>query len=174
MIYAVNPFGADHESSEHDPSYEKGASARFLGRMARLGLVDPPEPGSLGAEKVRLVVTTQRYFALLDSVPLCHFCFAPWTMYDPEHAAAVVRAATGWDVDLPELLRVGERRVTMMRSFNAREGAGREQDTLPEKCFGPLAGEGPLAGTAVDREEWRRCLDLYYEMWGWDPAGAGL
>ncbi|MBP1703170.1 MAG: aor, partial [Chloroflexi bacterium] len=26
VIYAVNPFGADHQSSEHDPMYEEGAS----------------------------------------------------------------------------------------------------------------------------------------------------
>ena len=24
LIYAVNPFGADHQSSEHDPYYEEG------------------------------------------------------------------------------------------------------------------------------------------------------
>ena len=28
LIYAVNPFGADHQSSEHDPMYEDGAARR--------------------------------------------------------------------------------------------------------------------------------------------------
>ena len=31
LIYAVNPFGADHQSSEHDPSYED-----YPDRMERL------------------------------------------------------------------------------------------------------------------------------------------
>ncbi len=26
LIYAVNPFGADHQSSEHDPYYEEGVA----------------------------------------------------------------------------------------------------------------------------------------------------
>ena len=53
LIYAVNPFGADHQSSEHDPMYEEGASDLYLSRLARLGLTDPRPPYSLDAEKIR-------------------------------------------------------------------------------------------------------------------------
>ena len=35
LIYAVNPFGADHQSSEHDPSYEW-----YPERMAEIGLTE--------------------------------------------------------------------------------------------------------------------------------------
>ncbi len=172
VVYAVNPFGADHESSEHDPSYEEGASPLHLGRLGQLGLHDPPKAGSLGPEKVRLAVYTQWFFSLLDTVPLCHFCFSPWSLYDPNDVAEVVRAATGWDTNLLELMQVGERRVVMMRAFNAREGATRVGDTLPDKCFRPLGGSGPLAGASVNREEWREAVDLYYRMMGWDPVAG--
>ena len=40
LIYAVNPFGADHESSEHDPSYAsypEHVSSRYLLSVERVG-----------------------------------------------------------------------------------------------------------------------------------------
>ena len=49
VIYAVNPFGADHQSSEHDPMYEEGAIPLYLTRLAELDLKDPhslQQPGS--------------------------------------------------------------------------------------------------------------------------------
>ena len=38
VIYAVNPFGADHQSSEHDPMIEEGASELYMERLRLLGL----------------------------------------------------------------------------------------------------------------------------------------
>ncbi len=32
--HAVNPFGADHQSSEHDTSYEENSGERSLGWLA--------------------------------------------------------------------------------------------------------------------------------------------
>ena len=58
----------------------------------------------------------------------------------------MLRAATGWDMTLDEFLQVGERRINMMRAFNAREGLTRENDTLKKKFFKPLQGTGPNAG----------------------------
>ena len=46
LAYAVNPFGADHQSSEHDSCYEESSGPMSLGRLAELGLdasrVPPP------------------------------------------------------------------------------------------------------------------------------------
>src|SRR3972149_695593 len=53
LIYAVNPFGADHQSSEHDPYYEEGVADLNLDRLKLMGL-GTPQPGySLQDEKVR-------------------------------------------------------------------------------------------------------------------------
>lgn len=172
IIYAVNPFGADHESSEHDPTYEGEVGSPYRERLSQLGLTNPPECGSLCPEKVRLAVYSQRYFALLDTIPLCHFCFAPWTMYDPVDVATVVEAATGWNISLNELLRVGERRINMMRVFNMREGVTRDADTLPEKLFRPLKGNGFYSGKAIDRNAWLQHIELYYEFCGWEKESG--
>ena len=49
VIYAVNPFGADHQSSEHDPMIEDGAAELSLDRLKLLGFDAALEFGSLGA-----------------------------------------------------------------------------------------------------------------------------
>ncbi len=169
LIYAVNPFGADHQSHEHDPAYAPDASALSLQRMAGLGLTHPLPSDVLNEEKVRLALYTQWTYSYLDTANLCQFVWGPsWQLYGPEEMVALMQAVTGWDFTLAELQRVGERRVNLMRAYNAREGVGREADRLPERLFSqPLRG-GPSDGVAVGREEFEKALDLYYEMAGWD------
>jgi len=172
VIYAVNPFGADHQSSEHDPMYEEGAADLYLNRLAELGLNDPPPAGSLGPEKVRFAVYSQIFYSLLDTLELCQFVWGPaWTLYGPTETVDFVRAVTGWQVSLDELMKVGERRLNLMRVFNAREGFTRKDDTLPKKFFKPLKGEGPTANTAIAPEEFESALDLYYQLSGWTQDG---
>jgi aldehyde:ferredoxin oxidoreductase len=180
VIYAVNPFGADHQSSEHDWMYEEGMAAPlYLGRLAELDLKDPPEAGSLGPEKVRFAAYTHIFYSILDTLELCQFVWGPaWTLYGPSEMVAFVRAVTGWQVSLYELMKVGERRLNMLRLFNAREGFSREDDRLPAKFFKPLGGTGPTAGTALDPVQFEAALDQYYQLMGWtangNPAPAKL
>ena len=168
LIYAVNPFGADHESSDHDPSYEAGFKF-FKDRLGKLGLTQPQEPRSLGPEKVKFARKTQHFFSMLDSLNLCQFACGPsWQLYGPEEIVKILQAVTGWNVTVEELLEVGERRLNMMRAFNAREGIDRTQDTLSEKFFQkPLKG-GPSDGWKIDKAEWEAALDEYYRQSGWD------
>jgi aldehyde:ferredoxin oxidoreductase len=166
LIYAVNPYGADHESSEHDPSY-KG----YPERMAELDLLDPQPRDVLNAEKVRFAVYTQRLYSLLNTVGVCQFVWGPsWHLYGPGQLVDMVRAVTGWNVSLWELMKVGERSLNMMRAFNAREGFTRAEDKLPPKLFQPLTG-GRSDGVAVTEEEMDAALPTYYAMCGWDPEG---
>jgi aldehyde:ferredoxin oxidoreductase len=172
LIYAVNPFGADHQSSEHDPMYEAGTAELYLTRLAALDLKDPPEPGSLGAEKVRFASYSQIFYSLLDTLELCQFVWGPgWTLYGPDETVELVRSITGWPVSLFELMKVGERRLNMLRVFNAREGFSRKDDKLPKKFFKPLQGSGPTAGFAFDPVEFEKVLDLYYALNGWTTDG---
>jgi len=173
LIYAVNPFGADHQSSEHDWMYETGiASDLYLSRLALLGLTEPQEPLSLGAEKVKFAYLGEAFYSMLDSVELCQFVWGPgWTLYGPKETAEMVNAVTGWDVTVDELVRVGERRLNLMRVFNAREGFDRKQDKLPKKFFKALQGEGPTAGIAITHEEVEFALDEYYKLAGWTNDG---
>ena len=170
VIYAVNPFGADHQSSEHDPMIEEGASDLYLDRLALLGLDGPQAPQSLGPDKVRFALKTEQFYSFLDTASLCQFVWGPaWTLYGPQETVDFVRAVTGWaDFDVDELMEIGERRLNMLRAFNAREGIGRREDRLPAKFFRPLTGTGPTAGIALDPAEIEAALDEYYRLAGWD------
>jgi aldehyde:ferredoxin oxidoreductase len=166
LIYAVNPSGAEHTSYEHDPSYGK-----YPDRMAELGLMDPQPPEVLNAEKVRFLFYTQSLYNCSDSVSVCRFLFgAAWHLYGPSQFVEMVRAVTGWNVSLWELIKVGERQSNLLRAFNAREGVGAEADTMPAKLLIPLQG-GASDGVAVNAEEVETAKALYYQMAGWDEDG---
>ena len=103
---------------------------------------------------------------------LCQFVWGPaWTLYGPSELVEYVRAVTGWNVSLYELMKVGERRLNMMRLFNAREGFNRKDDILPKKFYKPLKGTGPSAGFAFNPKDFDGVLDLYYQLVGWTPDG---
>ncbi len=177
LIYAVNPFGADHQSSEHDPMYapdpENNNDNLYLRRLKVLGLVDPQRGRVMNEEKVKFAYRTQLNYSFLDTATLCQFVWGPaWTLYGPDEEVAMMRAVTGWDVTIDEIQRIGERRLNMLRAFNAREGAGRDKDTLPKKVLHrPLQG-GRSDGRTVAPEELDFALNAYYEMAGWDKASG--
>jgi aldehyde:ferredoxin oxidoreductase len=172
VIYAVNPFGADHQSSEHDGAIEEGAGDLSMERLAPLGFDARLPYDSLGPDKVRFALKTQQFYSFLDTADLCQFVWGPsWTLFGPQEAVDAVKAVTGWtDFDLDELIEIGERRLVMLRAFNAREGIDRRNDRLPAKFYTPLTGTGPTAGVALDRAVIEGALDEYYRLAGWDVA----
>jgi aldehyde:ferredoxin oxidoreductase len=173
LIYAVNPFGADHQSSEHDPYYEEGVAEFNLNRLKEMDLSDPQPARSLTPEKVRFAFLSQCFYSMMDSLTLCQFVYGPtWCLYGPKETAAMVNAVTGWDVDVNELIALGHRRIALMRIFNAREGFTRKDDRLPKKFFHPLAGTGPTAGIALTESELELALDEYYRLAGLSPEGV--
>jgi aldehyde:ferredoxin oxidoreductase len=173
LIYAVNPFGADHQSSEHDWMIEEGmATDLYMNRLALMGMPDKLPDMSLGPAKVKFAYLTEVFYSMLDTLVLCQFVWGPaWTLYGPQETADMVKAVTGWDVTIDELMQVGARRLNLMRMFNAREGFDRKQDKLPKKFFKALKGTGPTAGIALSHEEFESALDEYYRLAGWTPDG---
>jgi aldehyde:ferredoxin oxidoreductase len=168
LIYAVNPFGADHQSHEHDPAYESDFE-KFKDRLASMGLTKPQPRRSLGPEKVNFARKTQHFYSLTDTVTVCQFACGPaWQLYGPEDVRKMVQTVTGWDVTIDELLTVGERRLNMLRAFNAREGINRNQDTLTEKFFTRGLKGGVSDGWKVEKDQFEAARDEYYRQSGWD------
>ncbi len=173
LIYAVNPFGADHQSSEHDWMIEDTmASDLYLNRLAMLGLPGKLESLSFDSQKIKFAYLTELFYSMLDTVELCQFVWGPaWTLYGPAETVDFIKATTGWDVTLEELMNIGARRLNLMRTFNAREGLNRKDDTLPKKFFKALGGSGPSAGIALTSDEIEAAKDEYYRLAGWTPDG---
>ena len=171
LIYAVSSFGADHQSSEHDGAIEM-AGEFSMNRLKMLGFDEPLPYDSLGSEKVRFALKTQQFYSFLDTADLCQFVWGPsWTLFGPQETVDAVKAVTGWDdFDIDELIEIGERRLNLMRAFNAREGLDRSDDALPAKLFTPLTGTGPTVGVALDLAVIEGAKDEYYRLAGWDHA----
>lgn len=177
LIYAVNPFGADHQSSEHDVMYhpklwagteEKPGYRRYLDQI---GLENPQPIKALNAEKVEFALKTQYNYSATDVLGLCQFVYGPsWQLFGPSDTAGLLSAATGWDVDVDEIQMIGRRRLNLMRAYNAREGLTRDQDTLPDKLFTKALSGGRTDGAVLDREEFAAAQEMYYAQAGWDPA----
>jgi len=165
LLYAVSPIGADHMSSEHDwINVDTSEAARGL------GLCHPGELKSYGPEKVRSVTYSQFFYGALDSLCLCMFVWGPGSVYSYTDLEELLRASTGWGITMWELMKAGERRITMMRMLNIRRGFGTQDDILPEKMFLPLKG-GPSDGRAVDTEGFDQMKAKYYRLMGWDADG---
>jgi len=104
LIYAVNPFGADHQSHEHDPFY----SAAYSDRMNELGLSGELPTDILDATKVQHTFYTQLFYSATDSMCACQFVFGPsYQLYGPGQLVEAIRAVTGWSFSLWELMKVG-------------------------------------------------------------------
>jgi len=167
LIYAVNPFGADHQSHEHDPFY----CAAYSDRMSTLGLHGELPQDVLNVEKVRYAFYTQLFYSATDCACVCQFVFGPsFQLYGPNQLVDAISAATGWDFSLWELMKVGERRLNLLRMFNLREGAAGDADTVPAKLHVPLRG-GPTDGVSVSVDEVEMAKADYYRMAGWDEQG---
>jgi aldehyde:ferredoxin oxidoreductase len=77
-----------------------------------------------------------------------------------------MKAISGWDLTIEELLTTGERIGTMRHMFNIREGLNPLKYEVPGRAFGhPPPVEGPLTGITVDENT------LYHDFltaMGWD------
>ena len=163
LLYAVNPYGADHQAADHDTSY-----SYYADRLTEIGLVDPQDAHVLNEEKARFILYTQYSFSCMDSLNVCEFVFGPsYQLFSMTQLAEVVNAVTGWDVTVDELQQLGARRLSMLRAFNAREGFDRSHDVLPKKLSEPRVG-GPSDGKFIDFDDLEAVKDHYYRLAGWD------
>lgn len=173
LIYAINSYGADHQSSEHDHILAAGPTSEERNRLAKIGVwKGSKEFRSLDEEKVRFAFNTHCFYYLMNTLCLCQFIAGPgWQIIGPSEVVELCRSGIGWDTSVYELMLIGERQVNMMRFFNSREGFTKDNDTLPEKVFIPLSG-GPSDGVHLDREELKSALEMFYEVAQWDPSNG--
>jgi aldehyde:ferredoxin oxidoreductase len=168
LIYAVNPFGPDHVSTTHDGDVLAEPNEVNKG----VGIYETvPEQGRLDFAKTKMTVYSQRYVSAIDTWSVCQFTFHAWTIYSLEELVKVINAATGWNYTIHEFMLLGERRINLMRAFNAREGFTSKDDTLPARIHeDPLQDDGPRKGAVVDRANFQKQRENYYRLCGWDPV----
>jgi aldehyde:ferredoxin oxidoreductase len=175
--YAVAPTGGDHLQAAHDPWFNKpGDDTREVGwvdlaDLAPTGIIDPVPAEDISGAKVRLFVYLQYIWGLHDVLDWCIFTTVPeFRAMSLNQMVEIIHAITGWNTSLFELLKTGERGVSMARAFNYRHGFSSKDDRLPERFFEPMRG-GTLKGHSIDKDQFQEALGLYYGMMGWDADG---
>src|SRR3989338_6536457 len=90
----------------HDPLY---AGFHPQGHpLGTLGLIEPLDPLTLDARKVRAFFVPQQVWSAYISVGICHFVGAPLNSLELQPMIDYVNAVTGWNMSL---YRSEERRV---------------------------------------------------------------
>ncbi|MBC7223555.1 MAG: aldehyde ferredoxin oxidoreductase family protein, partial [Anaerolineae bacterium] len=154
---------ADATPGRHNPANSGLYDVPSLREV--LEWADVPLPSRYDYEaKGALFAWVNRYIQVVSSAGLCMFSLA---MGRPP-VREWLRAATGWDLDLGELLEVGHRIQVLRHAFNLREGIRPREVALPARAAGcPPLDEGPLEGVSLDVEAmWRG----YCQAMGYDVA----
>ncbi len=106
---------------------------------------------------------------------------------DPTLESQLYSTVTGHETDEASLYRMGEMIFNQQRAALIRDGRrGRDDDRLPEDwhneplkrgvmdpdCLVPGKNGEPVSrvGSVVDRQEFERMKDVYYQIRGWDVA----
>jgi aldehyde:ferredoxin oxidoreductase len=173
LSYGTGVIGPDHMSSVHDPAVAPEAAEAAFNRLAPLGLTEHLPLATLDERKVELFRHSYLFASSMESLALCLFCFVPYGLFGVDDLLRLVKAATGWEVTLEELLAVGERRLNLYRLLSVGDGIGAGEERLPFRLLQPLTeGAGQGAGRRIAEEDYELARRLYYERSGWDENGV--
>jgi aldehyde:ferredoxin oxidoreductase len=173
--YAINIGG--QELAAHDSKYLYAFATAYRmdatpGRHTRCGAMNPPglplppipdDPkvfsGRGEAQKIGMA-----YNHVVEAIGMCQFVYG--TFPDASVVYEFVNAVTGWDMDMNEALKTGERIAVIRHLFNIREGINPLKFHNPDRAAGkPPKKAGPLAGITLDEETLDR---EFCEAMDWD------
>lgn len=116
--------------------------------------------------KAFLVKDGEDFGAVVDSVGMCKSggAFVLAEIYWSDIAAAL-EAATGMEMPVEQLQRIGERIYNLQRCYNVLHGITRDDDKLPPRFSEEPSPSGNAKGQTIDVEP---MLEEYYLLRGWD------
>jgi aldehyde:ferredoxin oxidoreductase len=153
VSYALSPRGACHIQGDMYGVDTGQGLALELG-------IEPGDRFDSSEEKGHIAARQQAWRSLYNAMTLCQF-------QNPgvERILAVMNAATGWELEVDDLMTTGKRIVTLQRSLNLRRGLTRADDRLPDQLLRPL-GDGGTEGCTPDLDV---LLAGAYAEYGWNP-----
>jgi aldehyde:ferredoxin oxidoreductase len=165
MGFMLSPTGADHCVVAPDGPMSNEMPFKMY---HALGWLKPPGTNELTPRKTAIFRQAQFWNITGDSLVVCQF---PNISFD--QTVELLKAVTGWDTGLGEMMQIGERIITLMRLFIIREGATRTDDKLPGRFFQPTKG-GDQEKLTINPTEYDKVRDYYYALMGWDAVGVPL
>jgi len=170
LAFAVNPRGPDHLMTECYAEFGVTEEARAL--IEKITGDEKYADATMLHKRSDIVRWHEDCYAATDALGFCAFTSTAAYAVNPENMARLFSLAMGIELSEEELMMAGRRIVTLERCFNAREGARREDDTLPWRMMNEPVPEGANEGLVTDKDTLDRLLDEYYEMHGWDPRSG--
>jgi len=115
-------------------------------------------------------------YEAVDCLGICkyHTIFLGPNFPNFEEWSKLIYYNTGLELSPLDIWNIADRAYTMERMFNIREGLTRNDDWLVDRYFDEPTKLGiPIArDKVIDRDKFRKMLDEYYELHGWDENGA--
>ena len=125
------------------------------------------DPFVADPKEAKVLVDLENALSMFDALGGCKFMGILLTAQD---YVDLLNNATGWNLDVDEFRKSGERIYNLMRAYCVREGINREADTLPKRLMEDPLPEGPAKGMVIEKETLEMMKDAYYEFRGWDKA----
>jgi aldehyde:ferredoxin oxidoreductase len=161
LAFATSARGACHLSA-WTMGFERGLTMPEVGADGRISRWEVDG-------KAEFVAKCQFMMGMYDSMKYCKFI--SFGGMKVSHCLNWFNQVTGWDMDLNEFFRTGERLLNLKRMINVRWGVSRKDDTLPPRSL-TLKRTGPgLTEAELHLPPLGRLLSDYYEYCGWNEWG---
>ncbi len=170
--YAIHIQG--QEVPAHDPKFNHSFGITYRmdatpGRHTQGPNPAPPDALPPADRKVATAMGRRQkrgsnLYHMVNCSGLCSIVFSCFPTVDilPEY----MKAVTGWDVTLDEVMRAGERIGNLRQAFNIREGLNALTFKVPGRVVGiPPLMDGPTAGVILDEKTLDRAFLLEMD---WD------
>jgi aldehyde:ferredoxin oxidoreductase len=125
------------------------------------------DPLVANPKEAKVVIDLENALTMFDCIGACKFM---GILLPAEDYVQLISHATGWEFEVADFRKCGERIYNLMRAFCVREGITREQDTLPARLMEDPLPQGPAEGMVIDRDTLEMLKDAYYDLRGWDKA----
>lgn len=158
VAYATASRGGCHIQA---PTYwiERGVTFYDLGFLEKLERFT-------SEGKAKFAKVFQDFCETIESMVICKFSL--YGNLRSPHMLKLISLSTGWDIDLDEFLKIGERSLNLKRMINVKLGVSRRDDTLPKRILSLQLMDGGTQGHIPDLET---MLSEYYQLRGWSQDG---
>ncbi len=159
LSYATAARGACHNASWSHP-YELALS------MPEIGIPESQDAYQIEG-KAEFTAKLQDLMCVMDALIICRFSQVGKAVNVTNHVDWL-NLITGWNMEIPEYMKVGERLFNLKRMYNCRLGASRKDDLLPYRFLTlnrtgeDLTNQLPPIG---------KLLGDYYAYRGWSEDG---
>jgi aldehyde:ferredoxin oxidoreductase len=162
LSFAFDPTPGRHTTSSIDM-----VAMGPIGRNELIeGFILPKDFRKIGNERFEAHRLVNSLAQFSNSLGLCMFS----SLVSKYPLMELIKATTGWDILIDELIKIGQRIQTLRQAFTIREGVILAENELPGRAFGdPPFESGPHKGKTID---YKSDYHGFCEKMGWNPKNG--